>query len=160
MLTWCPASSPLPSLSSFPVSSPPSCGLSSWHPHLSVNLPGHRVRMFGIMGLVLFLRNGLNVSVSNIECKEKKKKLTAQMMIHIIWATLCTKWLICGQRWCWCCCVLLWESVLMALRSWEERGERGIIIVDGGGGVGKSDELAVIQLCDLSYAAMPMPLGG
>ena len=34
------------------------------------------------MGLVFFLRNKLNVSVSKIECEEKKKKLTlAQMSI-------------------------------------------------------------------------------
>ena len=85
----------------------------------------HRVCIFRVVGLVCFLRNELNDSVSKIEHEEKKKNLTAQMMICIIWATLCTKWLVCGHRWCWHCWVLLWESVLMALGSWEERGERG-----------------------------------
>ena len=125
MLTWCLAPSPLPSSSLFPISSPPSCRLSSQHPCLSITLPGRRVRIFSIVGLVFFLRNELNDSVSNIEDEEKKKKLMAQMTIHIVWATLCVKWLVCGHRWCWHWCVLLWESVLTALGSWEVRGERG-----------------------------------
>jgi hypothetical protein len=42
--------SPLP-LSSFAISSPPSCHLSSW---LSVTPPGHGVHVFGIVGLNFF----------------------------------------------------------------------------------------------------------
>ena len=145
-----------------PISSPPGCQLSSQCPCLSITLPGHRVRVFGVVGLISFLRNKLNVSVSKIECEEKKKKLTlAQMMIHVIWAVLCMKWLICGHRWCWCClCVVVGVGVDGIGVMGRERSEGGGIIIIDGGGVGKSDELAVMWLCYVSYTAMPMPLGG
>ena len=48
----------------------------------------------------------------------------------------------------------------MVLGSWEERGERKGIVVVHSGSVRKSDEQAVTWLCDVSYTAMRMPLGG
>ena len=40
----------------------------------------------------------------------------AQTMISVVWAMLCTSWLVCGNRWCcWALCVLWssWESVFV-----------------------------------------------
>ena len=123
-----------------PISSPPGCQLSSQHPCLSITLPGHRVRVFGVIGLIFFLRNKLDVSVSKIECEEKKKKLTlAQMTIHVIWAVLCMKWLICGHRWCWgCLCVVVGvgvDGIVVMGRERREGGASSLLMVVGWGRV-------------------------
>ena len=51
-------------------------------------------------------------------------------------------------------CVVMGVSVDGIGVMGRERRERGGVIIVDGGGVGKSVELAVMRLCDLSYTAM------
>jgi hypothetical protein len=98
------------------------------------------------------LKNKANALVSIIEHEEKKKKTycgpnnNLRRLGHVVHKV--------AHLWPWTVlCLLLWESMLMELGWWEEGGGRGGVVIIDGGGEGNSDELAMTQLCALSYTA-------